>query len=238
MAKIWVLQNVQCENLGIISQVLQSYGLEPEYIHTYAGEPVPKYMKDAAGLVVLGGPMGVYEINQHPFLTDAMRLIDQALKHEQPILGICLGSQLLATVLGATVTRGEKKEIGWYPVELTGAARDDLLLSDAPRGFTPLHWHGDLFDFPADAIHLASSAITPCQAFVHGLSAYGILFHMEVTEKIVQDMVSSFADELAHEGLDGQEILDEIHQQIHGLQSIGRTVYQNRATLCLETMDS
>jgi GMP synthase (glutamine-hydrolysing) len=238
MAKIRVLQNVQCENLGIISQVLQSYGLEPEYIHTYAGEPVPKYMKDAAGLIVLGGPMSVYEINQHPFLTDAMRLIDQALKHEQPVLGICLGSQLLATVLGATVTRGVRKEIGWHPIELTGAARDDLLLSGVPRSFTSLHWHGDIFDLPAGATHLASSALTPCQAFVHGLGAYGILFHMEVTEKIVQDMVSSFADELAHEGLDGQEIIDEIHQQIHGLQSIGRTVYQNWATLCLEVMDS
>ena len=234
MAKIQVLQNVQCENLGIIAQVLQSYGLEPKYVRTFAGEPVPKYIRNTAGLIVLGGPMGVYELNRHPFLMDAMRLIDQALKNDRPVLGICLGSQLLATALGATVRRGEQKEIGWHPVKLTGDAHADLLWSGAPQTFMGYHWHGDLFDLPADASLLASSSLTPCQAFVHGLGAYGILFHMEVTEKIVGDMVSTFADELEHEKLDGAEIVKQVPQHLHALQHVGWSVFQNWATLCLE----
>jgi len=237
MAKIWVLQNAQCENLGIIAQVLRSYGLEPACLRTFAGQPVPRRMKNAAGLIVMGGPMSVYEHNRHPFLLDAMRLIDQALKHERPVLGICLGSQLLAAVLGATVQQGKQKEIGWHPVKLAGDARADLLWSGVPPSFTAFHWHGDVFDLPDSAASLASSALTPCQAFVHGISAYGILFHMEVTEKIVGDMVSTFADELRQEGMDGAEIVEQTREHLHDLQHVGWTVFQNWAALCLEAMD-
>ena len=97
MNKIWVLQNAQPENLGIAGQVFQGCGLEPAYIHTFADEEVPRYMDEAVGLVVLGGPMGVYEHDRYPFIDAATRLIDQALKEDKPVLGICLGSQLLAT---------------------------------------------------------------------------------------------------------------------------------------------
>ena len=93
MARLWVLQNTQPEDLGLAGQVFQSCGLEPAYVRTFAGEEVPRYMGDAAGLVVLGGPMGVYDHNRYPFLEAAMRLIDQALKEEKPVLGVCLGSQ-------------------------------------------------------------------------------------------------------------------------------------------------
>ena len=185
MARLWVLQNTQPEDLGLAGQVFQSYGLEPAYVGTFAGEEVPRYMGDAAGLVVLGGPMGVYEHNRYPFLEAAMRLIDQALKEEKPVLGVCLGSQLLAAVLGASVTHGPQKEIGWHPVELNAAASDDLLMADMERSFVGYHWHGDIFEVPQSATALASSAQTACQAFVHGLSAYGILFHMEITERII-----------------------------------------------------
>ena len=169
MARLWVLQNTQPEDLGLAGQVFQSYGLEPAYVRTFAGEEVPRYMGDAAGLVVLGGPMGVYEHNRYPFLEAAMRLIDQALKEETPVLGVCLGSQLLAAVLGASVTHGPQKEIGWHPVELNAAASDDLLMADMERSFVGYHWHGDIFEVPQSATALASSAQTACQAFVHGL---------------------------------------------------------------------
>lgn len=234
MARICVLQNVAGENLGIIAQVLQSTGLEPEYVRTWAGDPVPRYMKDAAGLVVLGGPMGVYDAPRLPFLMDSMRLIDQALKHERPVLGICLGSQLLATVLGSTVRRAGRRELGWLPVALTGDAHADLLWSGSPHRFTAFHWHGDVFDLPAGGTRLASSELTDCQAFVHGLGAYGFLFHLEVTEKTVSDMVGAAADELSQAGADGSEIVGQTPAQIHGLHAVGRPVFQNWAALCLE----
>ena len=120
MAKIWVLQNAPPENLGIIGQILQNYGLEPAYVRTFAGEEVPRYMESAVGLVVLGGPMSVYEHNRYPFITGAMRLIDQALKEQKPVLGICLGSQIIAAALGASVTRGAKKFSAWPAVTAAG----------------------------------------------------------------------------------------------------------------------
>ena len=159
MNKIWVLQNAQPENLGIAGQVFQGCGLEPAYVHTFAGEEIPRYMDEATGLVVLGGPMGVYEHDRYPFIDAAMRLIDQALKEDKPVLGICLGSQLLATALGARVARGPQKEIGWYPIELK--ARRQRRLADErdwQPSFMGFHWHGDIFDLPKGATALASSA--------------------------------------------------------------------------------
>ena len=234
MARLWVLQNARPENLGIAGQVFQSYGLEPAYVRTFAGEEVPRYMGDAVGLVVLGGPMGVYESNRYPFLDAATRLIDQALKAEKPVLGVCLGCQLLAAVLGASVTHGQHKEIGWHPVELNAAAVDDMLMADLERSFVGYHWHGDIFDLPEGATALASSAQTACQAFVHGLSAYGILFHMEITEKIIGDMVRAFADEVREEKLDGERIRTAASQHLQALQANGQIFFQKWATLCLE----
>ena len=236
MAKIWVLQNAPPENLGIIGQILQNYGLEPAYVRTFAGEEVPRYMESAVGLVVLGGPMSVYEHNRYPFITDAVRLIDQALKEQKPVLGICLGSQIIAAALGASVTRGAKKEIGWHPVELTSDAGEDPLMHAMEPSLMGYHWHGDIFDLPKGATSLASSAQTACQAFAYDRSAYGVLFHMEATEKIIGAMVEAFDNELREEKLDGEKIKADRAQYLHALQSNGRLCYQNWATLCLQAV--
>ncbi len=233
MSKIWVLQNAPPENLGIADQVLQSNGLAPAYVRTFAGEEVPRYMEDAAGLVILGGPMGVYERDRYPFIDAAMRLIDQALKQDKPILGICLGSQLLATALGARVTRGAHKEIGWYPIELQPAANQDPLVSGLEPSFMGYHWHGDIFELPDGATALASSAHTAYQAFSYGRAAYGVLFHMEVTAQIIADMVWAFADEVREAGLDGEQIKTDAAQHLPALHANGQTFFQNWATLCL-----
>ena len=234
MNKIWVLQNAQPENLGIAGQVFQGCGLAPAYIHTFAGEEVPRYMDEAAGLVVLGGPMGVYEHDRYPFIDAATRLIDQALKEDKPVLGICLGSQLLATALGARVARGSQKEIGWYPIQRKPAASEDQLMGGLQPSFMGYHWHGDIFDLPKGATALASSARTAYQAFSYGRAAYGVLFHMEVTTQIIADMVRAFADEVREEGLDGEQIKADAAQHLPALHANGRTFFQNWATLCLE----
>jgi len=103
MSKVWVLQHIECENLGTIAHSLQSAGISAQYVCTFEGQPVPKEMGDAAGLIVMGGPMGVYDQPRYPFLMDEMRLIAQALQEEKPVLGVCLGSQLLAATLGDTL---------------------------------------------------------------------------------------------------------------------------------------
>ena len=234
MKKIWVLQNASPENLGIVGQILQNYGLEPTYVRTFAGEAVPRYMEGAVGLVVLGGPMGVYEQNRYSFINDIIRLIDQAMKEAKPVLGICLGSQILATALGASITRGPQKEIGWHPIELTPAAGGDRLMHEMESSFMGYHWHGDIFQLPRGAVALASSALTACQAFAYESTAYGILFHMEVSEKIIGDMIEAFDDELREENIDGGQIKAAMAQHLHDLNNNGRLCYQSWATLCLE----
>src|ERR1044071_2811525 len=146
MKMVYALQHVATEPMGLIGEALAARGIAAQYVRAYAGEPVPKEIGDAAALVVMGGPMGVYEQAEYPFLSDEIRLIESALTSEKPVLGVCLGSQLLATALGATVRKGEKKEIGWRAVTLNRAATRDGLWQAVASPFMAYHWHGDVFD--------------------------------------------------------------------------------------------
>jgi len=231
MPNIYALQHVAAEPLGIIGDALEAGRIGVEYVHVFAGTPVPGDMTGAAGLVVMGGPMGVYEQAEYPFLSQEIRLIEAALKAEKPVLGVCLGSQLIASALGAEVKKGDHKEIGWFPVALTEAAYTDRLFSEVERAFTAYHWHGDVFDLPGGAASLASSAQTQCQAFVYGDCAYGLLFHLEATHKIVEDMVCGFAGELDEEKVDGAEIIAKTRKHLPQLQRLGGPVFQRWASL-------
>lgn len=231
MAKVWVLQHIHCETLGAIANILESAGLSAQYVRTFEGQSVPEGMGDAVGLIVMGGPMGVYEHNRYPFLLDEMQLIGHALEEDKPVLGVCLGSQLLAAALGAAVTKGKKREIGWYPVTLADAARTDPLWTGVEPSFVAYHWHGDIFELPQGAVSLASSGLTQHQAFRYGRNAYGFLFHMEVTERIIGDMVKTFADELQAAGVDGHAIVTKAQDYLPHLQGIGRLVFQRWTSL-------
>ena len=231
MPTVYALQHLASEPLGVIGEALEAGGIDAEYIRLFAGEPVPDDMNDAAGLVVMGGSMSVYEHERYPFITREIRLIEAALKDEKPVLGICLGSQLLASALGAEVRKGDRKEIGWFPIMLTEAAADDPVFRGVDRSFTAYHWHGDVFDLPAGAVKLASSAQTKCQAFAYEERAYGLLFHLEATQKTVEDMVGGFLSELDEEQIDGAEIIAQSFDHLARHQRIGRSVFQRWASL-------
>jgi GMP synthase (glutamine-hydrolysing) len=231
MPKIFVVQHIECETLGAIADALDGAGISYQYIRPFAGDPAPRDMGDASGLIIMGGPMGVYERDSHPFLTAEMRLIEQALAEQKPILGVCLGSQLLAATLGAAVTRGERKEIGWHPVRLKVASGSDPLWAGVESPFTALHWHGDIFALPHGAVSLASSALTEHQAFRYGENAYGFLFHMEATRAIIEEMVRNFAGELGEAAVDGGEILTRSADYLTRLHAIGNLVFQRWASL-------
>ena len=159
-----------------------------------------------------------------------MRLIEQALKAGKPVLGVCLGSQMLASVLGAPVKRG-KKEIGWFRVRLEDKAGDDPIWKGVTPAFTAYHWHGEVFDLPKDAVHLASSEATAHQAFRHGKNAYGLLFHLEVTENMVREMIRCFSDELDRENLDGGWLMQKWTEHAAHLEKLGDTVFGRWADL-------
>ena len=231
---VLVVQHEQVEGLGTIAETLTQVGAKPRYVRAYAGEPVPRGLDEASGLIVMGGTMGVYDAPRFPFLRDEMRLIEAALRDTRPVLGICLGSELLAQVLGAEVRPTGRKEIGWFDVTLTELAKADPLWSSVPRSFPAFHWHGDAFPLPAGATHLASSAMTPHQAFRHG-SAYGFLFHLEVTAGIAREMVGTWPDELREENLSAEAIIRSTDQLVAGMRDIARTVFGRWTRLLLST---
>lgn len=226
---VLVIQHVRSETPGKIGAVLRAKGISTKVVRIFEGNKVPDELGEAAGLVIMGGPMGVYEQDRHPFLRQEIRLIEEALKREKPVLGICLGSQLLASALGARVTPGKQKEIGWYPIRLTEAAKTDPLWKGIAGSFNAYHWHGDIFEVPRGAVSLASSALTKCQAFSYRQNSYGFLFHMEVTGKIMRDMARRFADELRAVGLDGAAIIRGAKAHLPRLSRIGSEVFRRWA---------
>ncbi len=231
MSKVLVLQHARCETIGIIRNALESNGISAETVHTFEDLPVPRKMEEAEGLIVMGGPMGVYEQARHPFLADEMRLIERALAEDKPILGVCLGSQLLAAALGAPVTKGKRMEIGWYPITLEKTTAKDPLWAGVEHSFVAFHWHRDVFDLPRGATSLASSELTACQAFRYGRGAYGFLFHMETTEEILRDMVKAFQGELSEAGVDGREVVDQAANYLPHLRTRGSSVFERWAIL-------
>ena len=223
---VLVLQHVAVERAARIVTALESgAGAAIRTVAVYGGEPVPRSLDGIDALVVMGGPMGVYEADRHPFLHDERRLIELAIASSVPTLGICLGSQLVASALGAPVAPGPAKEIGWYEVSTRDAATQDPLFAGAPRGFTALHWHGDVFAPPAGAVSLARSARTEHQAFRWGDSTWGLLFHLEVDPAQVEAMVATFSDELAAAGIDPAAILDPAPRHLAALESLAASVF-------------
>ncbi|HUI08484.1 MAG TPA: type 1 glutamine amidotransferase [Verrucomicrobiae bacterium] len=217
--------------MGIIADALKHARISPHYIRSFEGQPVPKEMGEAAGLIVIGGPQSVYEQVNFPWLRNELRLIDHALNRQKPILGVCLGSQLLAAAIGARVYPARAKEIGWNRVTLSESARSDFLFAGAQKSFTAFHWHGDVFDLPRAATLLASSSRTAHQAFRYARNAYGLLFHLEVTFPQVRAMVETFGDELRATGLNGAAIKLNAHTHLPALRRIGQAVFTHWVAL-------
>ncbi len=222
---VLVLQHIAPETPGLVARALELSRLAVRLVRPFEAEQVPRELGDAAALVIMGGPMGVHDVDRHPHLADEMRLIEQALAAGLPILGICLGSQLLASVLGAPVVKAKRKEIGWHRVTLTADAFVDPLFKGLESSFIALHWHGDIFDLPSSAVSLASSDLTRHQAFRHGASAYGLLCHMEATRDIVEGMVRSFPEELAEVNLTAEAVLEGADQHLAALSDRGSRVF-------------
>lgn len=215
----------------MIATALERAGLGIQVVRLDRGERIPGSPGGAAGVVVMGGPMAVYHADRHPHVKAELRLIRAALDQQTPILGICLGSQLLAAALGARVYRGARKEIGWYDVMLTAAALDDPLWHDVQSPFPAFHWHGDVFELPGGAVSLASSALTAVQGFRFGATAYGLLFHLEVDRAQIAAMGLEFSDELAREGILVDSLLRGAGANLRALRRIGETVFSRWASL-------
>lgn len=229
MAKILVIQHAPPEPAGTIADALPA-GCSLEYVRTFQDETVPKEMGAYEGLIVMGGPMGVRDQGRYPHLRDEMRLMEAAMKADKPVLGVCLGSQLLAGILGAKISPA-KKEIGWHIVRLSPEGQQDPLFAAAPGSFMPFHWHGDVFEVPPGAVSLASSDMTAHQAFRHGNKSYGLLFHLEVTENMIREMIRTFSDELLEQNVDSGWLIQKSGEYMPELERISAGVFGRWAAL-------
>jgi GMP synthase (glutamine-hydrolysing) len=228
MKRVLVVQHEPFEGPGTLVEALSA--CELRLVAPYAGERVPE-APDADGLVVLGGGMGVYEADRYPFLRDDMRLFRAAVQAGMPVLGICLGSQLLAAALGGAVGKAPRKEIGWHGVQLEGGAATDALFADAPRRFTAFHWHGDAFTLPEGAVPLAGSTMTPLQAFRAGPRAWGIQFHLETNAQVLGAMLDTGEADLRDAGADAAQIRARAAKELPALRDLALSVFGRWATL-------
>lgn len=231
MSKILVIQHVESEGLGIIAPLLQVSGLPVHTIKIFKGEGVPRSILGYRGLIVLGGPMSVYEQEAHPFISAEIALIESALKTDVPMLGICLGAQLLAKAAGAKVYKGGAKEIGWYKVKQTAAGAHENLTPGFPDEYTVFQWHGDTFDVPVGVVNLASSELFPNQFIKVGKSAYGVQFHLEVTDSMVAQWLELNAAEVKAAGIDPAVIMEQTPVNIPSIHRLGRLMLKRFMSL-------
>lgn len=193
--RIHALQHVAFEGLGHIGQWAADRGHSVALTRLYAGDPLPR-LAEVDRLVIMGGPMNIYEDDRYPWLPAERLFIRQAVEAGKSAVGICLGAQLLANALGSKVVAGEHKEIGWWPIRLTEAGYRCGFLEGLPAQPTVFHWHGDTFAIPAGAIHLAASEGCHSQAFLFDNRILGLQFHLESTPETVQALLDHCRDEL------------------------------------------
>ncbi|MBD8614542.1 glutamine amidotransferase [Pseudomonas putida] len=205
MKSALVLRHIAFEDLGSLAPVLEAEGYEIEMIEAPLHPLASLDVASADMLVILGGPIGAFDEAQYPFLLDELELIRQRLASGKPMLGICLGAQLIARVLGANVTAMGHKEIGFAPVTLTDAGRTSVLAPLA-QGTPVLHWHGDQFDIPVQAVRLAATDACPHQAFSVGDQVLALQFHLEVAPQALEAWLVGHANELHHQRIDPREL--------------------------------
>ena len=193
--KIQYLQHVQFETLRKIEDCAENKGHVVECTRLFEGQSPPAV--DAYDwLVVMGGPMNIYDHQAHSWLEQGKRAIANAIERGKVVVGVCLGAQLVADALGAKVNPNAFKEIGWFPVILTAEAKDHALTNAIPHRFTAFHWHGDTFDLPARAVHLAASEACANQMFVYDNRVLCLQFHLEMTERGISDLIENCRNEI------------------------------------------
>ena len=184
-AKILIFQHVPHEILGTFDPLLKKRGVRMRYVNFSRGVVDSINLDNYDGLIVLGGPMSVNELDQYPHLKEEMYWIKKAIDQDLFVLGICLGAQLISKALGGEITKSPSPEIGWFDIKLNSEGKEDPLFEFFDETQKIFQWHGDAFSIPKGAINLASSVGCPHQAFRYGKKVYGFQFHLEVNRGLI-----------------------------------------------------
>ncbi len=213
MKKLLVLQHVAHELLGTLNPLLKRAGFRIRYVNFARHPDAQPNLDGYDGLIVLGGPMSVNDSNRLPHLVTELKLIEEAMRREIPVLGICLGAQLIAKTLGAAVYQNPEKEIGWYDVSPTTDASSDPLLTPLQTTERIFQWHGETFDIPNSARHLAFSSFCANQAFRYATNVYGFQFHLEVDEPMIHRWLKVPENQKEISTLRGDHHIEQIYNE-------------------------
>lgn len=221
---IYAIQHLAFEDLGSLEDIFYDFGFRVRYFE--AGVDDLTLAFNYEGLtIILGGPIGVYETEDYPFLKDELEGLKQRLLENKPTIGICLGAQLIAHALGAKVYAGHQKEIGWNELEIKLLDSDSNVLTSL-ESIKVLHWHGDTFELPNNATLLASSTIYPNQAFSVGNNILALQFHLEMIEESFEKWLIGHTCEIRHAGLSIPQLREDNKLYAKKLESKSREVIQ------------
>ena len=182
---IAILKHVSIEGPGLFGGFLKQAGFRTKVFELSAGDKLP-LLDECEAILIMGGPMNVYNTSKYPFLLKEEEFLKKALNKNIPVLGICLGAQILARICGAKIYRSPEKEIGWYKVALTEEGKQDKLFSGIRSEFSVFQWHEDTFDIPKNGVHLVKGDNVSNQAFRVGKSAWGLQFHPEMITQLIK----------------------------------------------------
>jgi GMP synthase (glutamine-hydrolysing) len=229
MSKILVFQHVAYEVLGTLDPLLRGSGIRIKYVNFGRFPDSQPNLDGYRGLIILGGPMNVDQVDKYKHLVTEINLIQQAIDRGLPVLGICLGAQLIAKALGSEVRKNREVEIGWYDVSPTADGKKDPLIGHFKEVESIFQWHGDTFDIPHGSVHLARSPLCSNQAFRYNGNVYGFQFHLEVDQKMIERWLRvpdhKVEIEKTNGKIDPQNITDESILRIGRLEKLSDIVF-------------
>ena len=229
--RLLVLQHADPEHPGLIADAVRNIGGTLETVRGDLGQTAPSSLDGYAGLIIMGGPQSVYEEEKFPYLRAEKQLARQAIDNNIPLIGVCLGSQIIADVLGSDVHPSGGVEIGWKDITRSPDIANNPVLSALPETFTPLHWHGDVYDLPNGATPIGASEMTPVQGFTYSETAFAPLFHLEMTEQQITEMATLFPDDVRKGGLDPETLLSQTPAHAAAIKPIATEIFTRWAKL-------
>lgn len=231
MKRVLVLQHADAEHLGRIADALAAAEIEHTCVRVYLHDPIPPRLNGYNGLIIMGGPQSVYDELRFPFFAAEKQLVRDAIKWGRPVLAVCLGSQVLAEVIGARVRAGLIFELGWRKVSLLPETKDDPVLAILPPVIHPFHWHGDVYDLPPESKPIGFSDLTPVQGFVWNKKFYAFLFHLEMKFPQIAAMLSSFPNDVHRAKANAEVILADAAERVAALEAPSMEVFRRWAML-------